>query len=110
VKTFWQAVFWGSLAGLIIGSGALFKAHADPVDPLVAVYAAKHTSAVCETLAIYPTFAGVEGVAEGIQEDGFTAYQSGQIIALSVEAGCPQRLPLLNAFANQPTQRAESLA
>lgn len=104
MKTLWQILVWGALAGLIIGSSALFKAHADPMDSRVAVNAAKASGAVCSTLAVYPSLAGVAGVLQGIEEDGFTGYQSGQIIALSVEAGCPSRIPLLQAFANQALQ------
>jgi hypothetical protein len=94
-------LFWGAVCEAVIGGASFIPAaHADPMDSRLVVYAAKSSSAVCETLEVYPTFAGVAGVLQGIQSDGFTAFQSGEIIVLSVEAGCPSRMPLLQAFAN----------
>jgi hypothetical protein len=102
MKLFWQTVVWGALAGLVIGSGALFKAHADPIDWTTATYAAKSANAVCETLTIYPTQTGVLGVMAGIREDGFTTTQAAQIVVIAVQSSCPRFWPLLQEFADTP--------
>jgi hypothetical protein len=100
VKRFWWTLVYGVLAGLVIGSSALFKAHADPIDWTTATYAAKSATAVCETLTVYPTQAGVLGVMQGIQEDGFTTGQAAQIVVIAVQSSCPRFWPLLEEFAN----------
>ena len=100
MKLFWQTIVYGVLAGLVIGSGALFKAHADPIDWTTATYAAKSANAVCETLTVYPTQAGVLGVMQGIGEDGFTVGQSAQIVVIAVQSSCPRFWPLLQEFAD----------
>lgn len=91
-------VFWGLVTGLVIGCASIPKANADPVSPNVASYAISNAAAVCATLDDYPTLDGVAAVAYGINGDGFTFHEAGQIIALSVESKCPRHLPLLQRF------------
>jgi hypothetical protein len=84
--------------GAVIGS-SIPQAHADPAG-LVSTYATGATNAVCETLTAYPSFAGIEGVMQGIAEDGFTTNQSAEVVVIAVERGCPQFLGLLQDFAD----------
>lgn len=107
MKTLWRTFVWGALAGLVIGSSALFKAHADPIDWTTATYAAKSATAVCSTLDIYPTREGVLGVMQGIGEDGFTVGQAAQVVVIAVQSSCPRFWPLLQEFADTPSQKMD---
>jgi hypothetical protein len=55
-------------------------AHAQPVIP---------DSAVCETLSSYPSLAGLKGVLQGVMDQGYTAFESGRIVASAVYDSCP---------------------
>lgn len=86
----------------IVGPG-LAAAHADPgaVEPQVIRYAINAAPAMCSTLDSYPTVPGVQGVLRGIEADsGFTPYQSGQALALGVQADCQRHIPLLQQFVS----------
>lgn len=90
---------------LIVAVGAAVmlaaRAHADPIDSRVVMYGAQSSTAVCSTLAEFPSFTGVAGVMQGIEENGhFTVYQAAQVVVIAVEAACPERIPLLQAFAD----------
>jgi hypothetical protein len=64
-------------------------AHAQPVIP---------DSAVCSTLADYPSLAGLKGVLQGVMDQGYTAFESGRIVASAVYDSCPTFVPLLDQF------------
>jgi len=74
-------------------------ANAEP-DPSVEVleYAAKAEGAVCRTISKYPTIFGVRGILDAIEDEGFTPYEAGEIVALAVTDSCPQFVPVLEKF------------
>lgn len=95
------------LPGLLLAP----PAHADGVISNVerAYVQAYGASAVCPTIADYPSEAGVMGIAQGIMEDGFAADSAVDIINASVGTYCPKFWPLLQAIGarNQsPTYKA----
>lgn len=55
-------------------------------------------AAVCPTIDLFPTEAGVMGVMAGIAEDGFTGDSAVDIINESVSSYCPRHWPLLQAI------------
>lgn len=90
---------WPVIVGLILGY-ALYgasDAHAAP-DQAVINYEARYAEAVCSVLDQYPTFAGIVGIAQAITDDGFTAYEAGQVIAMSVSDVCPRHTDLVRRF------------
>jgi hypothetical protein len=73
------------LPGLLLAP----PAHAQPFIP---------DSAVCETLSSYPSLAGLKGVLQGVMDQGYTAFESGRIVASAVYDSCPTFVPLLDQF------------
>jgi hypothetical protein len=89
------------LAGAGVGLGV---ANAAPSSDTEYAYVITYgRTAVCPTLDTYPTFPGVEGVLMGILDDGFTPYQAGEILALSVSRYCIRHMPLILRWANAAT-------
>jgi len=88
------------LASVIIGASIGFsaRAHADPITDRAKTYADAHAAAVCRTLDIYPSIAGIEGIGEAIVGDGLTYREAGQVIGMSVLQVCPIYTPELEAF------------
>jgi hypothetical protein len=75
------------------------RAHADPMEPQVARYAAIAGPQVCTVLDQNPTLVGVAGTLEGVAEDaGFTLRQSWQVITYAAATLCPQHIRLLQRF------------
>jgi hypothetical protein len=97
MKLFWQTVVWGALAGLVIGSGALFKAHADP-DAV--------PYAVCAELGTHPNIFTVSRVLEEIEASGLTVKQAASVVVESVTSTCPQYVPLLQRFIDTYSTQA----
>lgn len=96
---------WVILASWLVTAAVWYSipAHADPgsVEPQVFQYAITSAPAMCTVLDSYPTLPGVEGVLQGIQHDsGFTAYQSGEALAVGVQLQCPRHIALLKRFAD----------
>lgn len=92
-----------------LGAAVYYSAPAEAApDQAVINYAKASAPAVCTTLDSYPSFPGIVGVAKAITEDGFTAYEAGEVIYLSVAAVCPRHLTLLDRFiaANAPSSPA----
>jgi hypothetical protein len=56
---------------------------------------------VCATLAEYPSVNGVIGIGLALKDEGYSGYEAGQILGLSVINQCPQFIPILRAFAAQ---------
>lgn len=81
----------------IVGPG-LARAHAEPVSPAVIDYATKYDYAVCGVLDEHPTISGLKGILAAVMDDGFTAYESGQIVAMAVTLACPEYQPTLDRF------------
>lgn len=91
------------LFGAIIAAAACnaAPAHADPVAPYVINYANIAAPAVCGTLDDHPSFPGISGVIQAIQDDsGFTTDQAVQVLVISVQTRCVRHLPLLQRFAD----------
>jgi hypothetical protein len=77
------------------------SAHADPDDPEVVAYASHYAGAVCSTLADYPSVAGLRGILDAVEDDGLSARQSVQAVALSVYEVCPRYSYLLDLFVKR---------
>jgi len=76
------------------------SAKADPnVSDDVIDYAVRYgAGAVCPVLSEHHTVNGVMGVLLAIRDDGFSDYEAGQIVGLSVAEYCPANQPLLDRF------------
>lgn len=57
-----------------------------------------YDTAVCATLADYPTFAGIIGIGAALKDRGYTGYEAGEIIGTAVYGTCPEYLPLIRRF------------
>lgn len=78
---------------------AAYFASSAKADPGTDLYAANHGPAVCQTLDRFPSFAGIQGVADAIHfNDGYSYADAGSIVADSVIVFCPSHLPLLQLF------------
>ncbi|BDY33203.1 hypothetical protein [Mycolicibacterium mageritense] len=94
-------------AAVLIGTGAGYiatpAARADGVlsDTESAYVLAYASTAVCPTIAEYPSKAGVLGVAQAIMDDGFAADSAVDIINASVQDYCPKYWPLLQRIGAQ---------
>jgi hypothetical protein len=55
--------------------------------------------AVCATLAEHPSTDGVIGIGLALKDEGYSGYEAGQIVGLSVINRCPEFMPILRAFA-----------
>jgi hypothetical protein len=67
-------------------------AHAQPFIP---------DSAVCETLSSTRRrlpLGLLKGVLQGVMDQGYTAFESGRIVASAVYDSCPTFVPLLDQF------------
>lgn len=54
---------------------------------------------VCASLAKSPTVGTVEQLVFVFVAEGFTGYEAGTIIGLTVQSSCPQFFPVLERFA-----------
>lgn len=63
-------------------------------------YAANNAAAICITLDSFPSFAGIEGIAQSIVSDGYLSYfDAGRAIRVSVDYVCPEHRGLVNAYS-----------
>jgi hypothetical protein len=93
----------GLITGTVLMAGASIaapSAKAD-VDGAAVAYAAAFGSIVCEVLDEYPSFGGIEGIAQAVVEDGLSSYQAGEVIYLAVDEICPRHMPLVMSYARQ---------
>ena len=75
------------------------SAKADNVSDDVLKYTVRYgAGAVCPVLSEHHTVNGVMGVLLAIRDDGFSDYETGQIVGLSVAEYCPENQPLLDRF------------
>jgi hypothetical protein len=92
-----RAYALGVLTGSVMTS-ALFvwtaSAKADVTDDEAELY----SSAVCSTLADYPTTDGVLNIGLALKNEGFSDYEAGQIIGSAVINECPRFIPLMKRF------------
>ena len=92
----------GLVTGAVLTAGitaVAAPAGAEP-NPSIEVleYTARAEGAVCRTLNKYPTINGVSGILAAIEDEGFTPYEAGEIVAMSVLDACPQLVPVLEQF------------
>jgi len=92
----------GLVTGALLTAGvtafaAPAKAEPDISDEVLE-YTVKVEGVVCSTLSKYPTISGVTGILVAIEQEGFTPYEAGEIVALSVEDRCTRFIPLLERF------------
>lgn len=73
----------------------------DGLDPEAVAWAAHYASAVCSTIADYPSTAGLLGIMESAEEDGLTAHQAGEAVGLSIYEACPRYGYIVNLFIAQ---------
>lgn len=83
-------------AALLLASGTA-KADSDP-SPAVVAYTATYGGIVCGVIDHYPSTGGVLGVVRAITDEGFTPYEVGEIVGLSVADICPRHLGLVQRF------------
>lgn len=98
-----RAFSLGLVTGAVLTAGITALAAPAQADPepsdQVLRYAIRYEGAVCETITSYPTVEGVLGILQAIESrDGFTPYEAGEIVALSVEDACPRFIPVLDRF------------
>lgn len=73
------------------------KADGPPSDELL-YYTATYGGAACQVLDEYNSVGGLIGVMQGVMEDGWTAFESGQIVGLAVYEICPRHVDLIERF------------
>ena len=99
-----RAYTLGVLTGTALTAGMVMlaaPAHADTPDPTPAVlrYTIHNEAAICSALGTYDNVPGVLQVLQAIQADGgFTEYEAGEVVGLSVTDACPRYVPLLQKF------------
>lgn len=100
-----DATALGLLLALLAALGITVApaARAQP-DPVVIAYAAHFGGIVCQVLDEHDTTAGMLGIGQAIMEDGLSAYQAGQVLALSVTEICPRHTGLLREFVARYSQ------
>ena len=102
-----SSVIKGFSLGMVTGSfftaGAVLlaapaKANTDP-----AAYANRYGTAVCatidESVGQYSNDDIFMGIGQAVMEDGFSAYQAGQILYWAIEQDCPQHMDRVLSFA-----------
>jgi hypothetical protein len=86
-----KILFWGLLAGLVIGGASLMPhAHAATIQ----------TPTICAAFTTAPTFASVNAVMQTLVDNGHTIDQAAQVVVTTVETSCPQHLSLLHAYVD----------
>ena len=74
------------------------SAKADVSDSVIDYAVTYGEGAICPVLDEHHTVNGVLGVLIGIKKDGFSNFEAGQIVGLSVSEYCPRNEPLLQQF------------
>jgi hypothetical protein len=88
---------WLAAAGI----ATMPAAKADPeLSHAQIAYVQTYHSAVCKTIAKYPTEGGVAGVLQGVMSDGFGPVDAANIVNASVAVWCPEWWPLLQAIGD----------
>jgi hypothetical protein len=98
-----KAFSLGMITGSFLTAGTVLlatpaKATTDP-----RVYADRYGTALCatidQTIGEYSNDDIFMGIGEAVMQDGFSAYQAGQILYWSVEQDCPQHMDRVLSFA-----------
>lgn len=93
-----RAFIAGILTGAAIATGTIIVAAPARADDGARAWAAEYGPTVCDQLANRPTLAGLMAELEDVSSAGYTAEQSGQLVAESVLLVCPRYTPLLRQF------------
>ena len=98
-----KAFSLGMITGSFLTAGVVLLAAPAKANPDPKVYADRYGTAVCatidQTIGQYSNDDVFMGIGHAIIEDGYSAYQAGQIMYYSVEQYCPQHLDRIMAFA-----------
>lgn len=81
-------------AGAVIAAACSPPAHADDASD----YAASFGGLVCKQLDATPTLPGVTRVGVLVAGEGFSSYDAGRILRLSVNTFCPRHTDLLQRY------------
>lgn len=85
--------------GCIVVLASAPTAKADNVSDDVLNYVSLYgEGAVCPVISKHYTTSGLLGVLTAIRDDGFSDYEAGQIVGISVSEYCPENYPLLERF------------
>jgi hypothetical protein len=86
MKTLWWSIVWGALAGLIIGSASLFRAHAQtPTEQVNICYALSHGINVVD-------------IETRLTANGYSPTDAGVLAGRELRDHCPE---LINEVARQ---------
>ncbi len=88
--------------GLIVAflAAADARAESDP-SPAVVAYVDRYAeAAVCPVLDKHHTVSGMLGVLYALEGEGFSPFEAGQIVGMSVTEFCPRNYRLLTRFTN----------
>jgi len=97
-----RAYALGVLTGSVVTSLMCVFAAAPAKADVSEDEAAMYYGPVCATLADYPSSTdGVIGIGLALKDEGYSGYEAGQIVGLSVLNYCPEFIPILQAFAAQ---------
>lgn len=86
----------GAVGAAIVATAVMCSppAHADDVSD----YAASYGGLVCKQLDATPTLPGVIRVGVLVAGEGFSSYDAGRILRLSVNTFCPRHADLLQRY------------
>lgn len=61
-------------------------------------YADQNAKIVCKVLGDYPSVAGLSGILDAIEDDGFTSYEAGKIAGIAIYGTCPRYASIAEDF------------
>jgi hypothetical protein len=98
-----KAFSLGMITGSFFTAGVVLLATPAKANPDPRVYADRFGTAVCatidQTIGQYSNDDVFMGIGHAIIEDGYSAYQAGQILFWSIEQYCPEYMAAAMAFA-----------
>jgi hypothetical protein len=97
----------GVMTGLL-GSGLVqLSLNPNPPDNQIAQLATQSAFAVCKTVTYVPDANGVKGAIDGLTANvGISQPAAARVVALSVQASCPQYMPQVNQVVPNSTSEA----
>lgn len=98
-----KAFSLGMITGSFATAGMVLLATPAKADTDPLAYANQYGTALCltidQTAGEYSNDDIFLGIGQAVMEDGFSAYQAGQILYWSIERYCPQHMDRAMAFA-----------
>ena len=98
-----KAFSLGMITGSFATAGMVLLATPAKADTDPAAYADRYGTALCatidQTIGQYSNDDIFMGIGEAVMQDGFSAYQAGQILYWAIEQDCPQHLDRVLSFA-----------